>query len=309
MSETSFNSSAPKMKIFRNLALYWSMVRYANSHNDDFAKEQYQSFSEMLERLKSYGLEGVEDKRVLDVGCGKSMWMSILLNSLGANVTGIDTEVPNTRKGLGKYIEIARENGLERVARTFVWDTFYAKPYYRKLEEVSGVKLQLDNLDARQGSAYELEFETDSIDLVVSHEVLEHIPDIEATAKELSRVMKPNGLTHLYVHNYASVSGGHHIAWKYPDTEPSDTVPPWDHLRDNTSPDIPSWINRFRISDYRKAFEKHFDILDWVNSEKEGVALLTPEIKEELSEYSEEELLTKGFTIIARPKRGRESLN
>ena len=292
-----------KPTIFKNLALYWSMVRYANSHNDDFAREQFASFSEMQERLKEYGVDSLKGKRVLDVGCGKSMWLSLLLHSSGANLTGIDTEVPKATRGIKKYIEILGKNGLERAARTFVWDVFYAKPYYKKLAEVSGLKLKFDDLDVRQDSAYELQFEDNTFDVIVSHEVLEHIPDMEATAKELHRVMKPGAITHLYVHNYASVSGGHHIAWKYPDTEPSDTVPAWDHLRENKYPDIPSWINRLRVNKYREAFEAYFDIKAWVSSEEEGRKLLTPEIRNELSDYSEEELLTKGFTIIATPKK------
>ena len=285
------------------LGLYLSMIRYANAHNNDFAKEQFQSFNEMLDRLRSHGIENISAKRVLDVGCGKSMWLSLLCHTWGAKVTGIDTEVVTARSGLKKYLEIFRRNGLERMARTLFWDLFYARPYYRKLAEVSGRKLNFKDLDTRKASVTALDFPDQHFDIIVSHEVLEHIPDIPTAAKELSRVLKPEGITHLYVHNYCSVSGGHHIAWKYPDSEPSDKVPAWDHLRDNLYPEIPSWINRLRMNEYLKAFEQYFDILDWVHTEEEGGSLLSPEIKAELSDYTEKELLTKGFVIIARPKK------
>jgi hypothetical protein len=118
----------------------------------------------------------------------------------------------------------------------------------------------------------------------------------------LHRVMKSDGIAYIYVHNYTSLSGGHHIAWKYPDTEPSTVVPPWDHLRQNRYPEIPSWVNRLRERDYRRAFEEQFEILDCFPTATEGKALLTPEIRAELADYSEEELLTKGFVVIAKPK-------
>ena len=110
-------------------------------------------------------------------------------------------------------------------------------------------------------------------------------------------------MAYIYIHNYASLSGGHHIAWKYPDTASSAVVPPWDHLRQNRYPDIPSWINRLRERDYRQAFEEQFDILDWFPTATEGKALLTPGIRAELADYGEEELLTKGFVIVARPRQ------
>ena len=285
------------------VALYLSMMRYANRHNQDFAKEQFQSFSDMREGLSTFGVSDLEGKRVLDVGCGKSMWLSLLLNTFGAKVTGIDTEHVEAETGIKKYIGILKSSGLERVARTAVWEFFYARPYYKKLSECAGRPLKFKGVDARKSGAEELEFEDNTFDVIVSHEVLEHVPDIEGAAKELARVAKPEAVTYLYVHNYCSVSGGHHIAWKYPDKEPSDTVPPWDHIRENKFPEIPSWLNRKRISEYRRVFEKHFEILDWIMTEEEGRRLLTPEIRQELKAYSEEELLTKGFVIVGKPKK------
>ena len=67
-------------------------------------------------------------------------------------------------------------------------------------------------------------------------------------------------------------------------------------------PWIPSWLNELREQDYRDAFEQRFEIVDWIHTETEGKDLLTDEIRSELNEYSEQELLTKGFIVVARPK-------
>ena len=143
-----------------------------------------------------------------------------------------------------------------------------------------------------------------SLDWVVSHEVLEHVRDLPGVFRELRRALKPEGRTYLYVHHFTSLSGGHHIAWKHPDTAPSRTVPAWDHLRAQRYTCIPSWLNRVRADEYRSMIEAELEILDWRWLPQEGAALLTPDLRAELSGYSEQELLHKGFIVIARPRAG-----
>ncbi|MEW6264412.1 MAG: class I SAM-dependent methyltransferase [Thermodesulfobacteriota bacterium] len=286
---------------FKRLKLYASMLRFGLTHNQDFALEHYGFFAGMLERLRKLDKDP-RGRRVLDVGCGKTFWLSLLLSNFGAEVTGFDVEPVSTGRRLTNFIDIGRRQGLERAVRTAAWALLLARPYYRGLERLAGRKLSFDGLDLRTMSAGALDFEAGVFDLAVSFEVFEHLPDVPAALGEIRRVLKPDGLTYIYVHNYTSLSGGHHIAWKYPDLEPSKTVPAWDHLRQNLFPDVPSWINRLRMSDFRRLFEAEFEILEWAPNGPEGAALLTAEIKAELAGYSEEELLTKGFTVIARPR-------
>lgn len=283
------------------LPLYLSMVRYGNAHNRDFAREHYAFFAGMQAHLQKY-FPSLENQRVLDVGCGKAYWLTLLLHSAGATVTGIDTEVTQPGVSLQKYWGILRKNGPERSARTLVWDVMYAKPYYAELQKAAGFPLRFEGVDTRPMGVTELDFPAQTFDLVVSFEVFEHLPDLPAALASLKRVMKPRGVTYICIHNFTSLSGGHHISWKNPQTEPSRLVPPWDHLRQNRFPKIPSWINRLRAQDYRRAFEADFEILDWFTLYTEGEKLLTPEIRAELSDYTTEELLLKEFVVVARPK-------
>jgi SAM-dependent methyltransferase len=279
------------------LGLYASMVHYGLAHNRDFAHEHHAFFRRMLEEIGE-----VRGRRILDIGCGRSAWLSLLLHSLGARVTGVDVQVTRPGVSLAKYRDILRENGLETAARTLAWDLLFAAPYYRELQRVCEFPLRFDGLDLRPMSAHALELPDASFDLAVSHEVFEHLPDVAGAVRELARVLRPEGRTYLYIHNYTSLSGGHHIAWKYPDSEPSRVVPPWDHLRERRHPHIPSWINRWREHQYREAFATCFEVIEWRHTAREGEALLTPQLQAELAGYEREELLAKGLLVVARPR-------
>jgi SAM-dependent methyltransferase len=191
------------------------------------------------------------------------------------------------------------------MVRTATWDALFGGRYYRRLENEFGAGLRFDRVRLARIDGATLPVESGSIDWVVSHEVLEHVEDLAALLREVRRVLKPDGRTYLYVHHFTSLSGGHHIAWKHPDAAPSRKVPPWDHLRERRFSDIPSWLNGTRAHEYRELVERELEVLEWRWLPKEGEALLTPQIRDELRTYSEQELLHKGFIVIAR-RRGED---
>jgi len=284
------------------LRLYLNQLRYAACNTRRFARQHYEFFTNFEKQTAPY-FDTLVGQRVLDVGCGKSYWFTLLLHSHGAQVTGIDTEVVEPPgSGRGKYARLLRHNGLERTLKTCCWDVIYSRAYYDEMRKIVPFPIRFDGLDLCQMDATRLDFSDNTFDLVVSHEVFEHLPDVPAVLSEMGRIMKVGAIAYIYIHNYTSLSGGHHIRWKYPDSEPPDDVPPWDHLRENRFPEIPSYINRLRLHEYRRMLEEKFELLEWQLIKREGECFLTPEIRAELVDYSEEELLTKGVTIIACPK-------
>ena len=286
------------------LGLYASMLVYGLRNHGDFAAEHAAFHREYL----AYAGD-VTGRRILDLGCGKTFWLTLLLASDGADVLGVDTEVTDPHRSFGKYWRMLRTNGLERTLRTAVWDLVFAKRYYRRLEKEYGRPLRFDRVRLAQTDGARLPVPDASLDAVVSHEVLEHVRDLASVFAELRRTLKPDGVAYLYVHHFTSLSGGHHIAWKHPDSAPSRKVPPWDHLRARQYAHIPSWLNQVRAHEYRAIIEAELDIIEWRWLPKEGEALLSPEIRAELSEYSEQELLHKGFIVIARPRPGGMNCN
>lgn len=277
------------------IGLYASMLHYGLMGYRDFAREHAAFFKRLCDDEGS--LSGL---RILDIGCGKSYWLSLLLAADGANAVGVDTELVVPGRGVAKYRQIFRTNGVERALRTATWDMLFSRGYYDELQRCVGRQLPHEKVELHVYDGVHLPFSDASMDMVVSHEVFEHIADVLAVLAEIARVLRPGGKVYIYIHNFTSLSGGHHIAWKHPDTHPSRVVAPWDHLRSRRHSDIPSWLNGLREHDYRAMFEKWFEIEEWRATAEEGRAVLTDSIRDELGQYSERELLTKGFLVRAR---------
>jgi SAM-dependent methyltransferase len=274
------------------LGLYASMLHYGLTGYKDFAREH----AAFYEHLRAD--EGpLTELSVLDVGCGKSYWLSLLLAADAARAVGVDTERVENRRDLAKYRHILQSNGIERTLRTAVWDILFARGYYRELERAAGHSLPHKAVELHVYDGVHMPLADASVDLAVSHEVFEHISDVPAVLNELARVLRPGGRIYIYIHSFTSLSGGHHIAWKHPDTRPSRVVAPWDHLRQRKHADIPSWLNGLREHEYRTMFEKVFEIDEWRVVAEEGRALLTDDIRKELSQFTERELLSKGFLV------------
>lgn len=66
------------------------------------------------------------------------------------------------------------------------------------------------------GSGMDLPFRDDSLDIVYSSNVLEHVPRPERMADEMLRVTKPGGMVLLSYNNWLAPNGGHETApWHY----------------------------------------------------------------------------------------------
>src|SRR5205085_10626994 len=96
-------------------------------------------------------------KRVLEIGLGQ----------------GADGEQIVRRGGIYSGVDLTDES-VKRVKMRF---------------ELKG--LSYDRIE--QASALELPFGDDSFDIVFSHGVLHHIPEIKPAQREIARVLKPDG--------------------------------------------------------------------------------------------------------------------
>ncbi len=261
-----------------------------------FAAWQVGVFKNMLETLTPY-TGSLEGKRILDIGCGRLFSYTLLFNSLGARVTGIDQIYTAAGlSGLPRYFGILRRNGFTK----FVGSPLTSgkdNAYYQTLERGVGFPLTTRGIDVREMDAEDMDFPDGTFDLAVSITVFEHLSNLEKVISEIQRVLKTGGIAYVYVHLFTALSGGHHTNWQ--DAQGGTA---WDHLRRRILP-LSVYLNEKRESEYLKLFRDRFEVVIMKDVDpEEGCALLTDAIRAELRDYSEAELLKNGIVIVARKR-------
>jgi SAM-dependent methyltransferase len=279
------------------LASYLDIARYHRRGTERLAREAV----ERAEFVKQY-TDNQTSPRVLDLGCGGRAGVTLTLHTLGVPTTGIDYDLVAPRASLPSWARIARQNGLERAVKTIGRQLLFDRTYYRRVCQILGMRLRWDGLDVRTMDARDLQFPDDTFSFVFSAAVFEHISDIDAATAELRRVMRPGGYAYVSTHLFPSLSGGHALDWADPDEAPrtNTPVPPWDHLRERLYP-AHVYLNELRTDDFLRTFAEHLEIVecDYVT---EGHDQLTPEIRAELSEWSEADLTRRSLiTMLRKP--------
>ena len=141
------------------------------SFYDDYDAMRYSSHAHLLKTLDGIPFQG---KKTLEIGIGQ----------------GGDAEQIVRRGGLYSGLDLTHE-AVRRVKRRF------------ELKQLS-----FDTIT--QGSILEAPFDDNSFDLIFSHGVLHHVPNILQAQKEIARILKPNGL--LVVMLYARHSLNYHLS-------------------------------------------------------------------------------------------------
>ena len=246
------------------------------------------------------------DLRVLDLGCGPNAPMTVCLSAAGARVTGLDATL-GIRWGLGlkprRYLEYAQTAGWARATRKVVGELVYDRLYFKHFAHLTGLPLSDEGLDLRAMDIQRLDLPQETFDVVHSNATWEHIADVHAANRAVSRVLRPGGLAYIEIHLFPSLSGGHDLPWIVPGTTMLGDVKPWRHLRDPQWT-APVFLNRLRERDYREAFERTpgLEIVDWRTEFVEGQDCLTDEIRQELPDFSDAELTRRSIVVLLRKR-------
>ncbi|MBD3234067.1 MAG: methyltransferase domain-containing protein [candidate division Zixibacteria bacterium] len=274
---------------FRNLIwLYRNRLEFQ-------AEQNCRDFQNFLSNVKSYYDINYRNLRILEIGCGQRYPHALIL-AQDNEVHAIDLNVIIYSWAPLRITRMFTKDGIIRGTKTVVRKALFDKKYHEKLAECAGKRLT-KMPEFHTMNAEDLDFLDSTFDFVFSVAVFEHIRNVETAVTELRRVLKPSGIFAIEINPFTGITGGHNL---YGKDETTTEVPPWDHIRQNLYP-ATTYLNKLRLGDYRDIFSSYFDDVHFIENESNQYKkYLTNEIREELSDYSEHELLTLGMGIIGK---------
>ena len=240
---------------------------------------------------------------VLVVGCGQTPRELV---GLGARnrVTGIDLDVVPAGFAPRVYLQLLRENGPVRVAKTLGRKALgIDRKFNAEMRRQLGTTVSSPTV--LQMDAAKMTFPDGSFDLVYSYSVFEHLPDPASVLAEMARVLRPGGVGFVSAHYWTSDSGAHDIRVFAGDR---DQISLWAHLRPAHRHETTenTYLNYWRIEQYRRLYASVPDGLVNVEfHETHRLAVLVGELQGlraagELDGYTDEELLGVNISVIWR---------
>jgi SAM-dependent methyltransferase len=270
---------------------YW--IGIASANIKERARIDFEGYLQLMEDLRPYVKLDIT-KKVMDIGCGRFYPLTLMLHSQGIDIIGIDIATIEPNAGIIKrLLHVWRNDGLTGFLKEFyLWATNKQTIYFRTLESLCGFQLTKEGMRIQRADAENLEqFETASFDLVLSVAVFEHVRNPTKILKEIRRILKPNGFAYIEIHQWTAPSGPHDPYWKRRND-------PWEHLR-NKSFRAPVFVNKIRKKEWIEYFNQAgLTIVQVLHRHPEANPKCIP--PELLKDFTEEELIYRGLTIIAR---------
>lgn len=235
---------------------------------------------------------------VLDVGCGQMLKHATWL-AQGNRVMAIDQAVIPARPV--NYIAMWRQNGPLRVAKTL---GRRALGIDRRVRSDIARHLGVPDLalpDVATMDAGDMTFDDETFDLVYSISVFEHLEDPKSVVSEIKRVLRPGGFAYIHVHLYTSDTGAHDP--RIMSGKRGDNLPYWAHLRSGYARHVRSnsYLNKWSLDQWRSLFDDMLPggILRLSDRHPHlELALQTLRQTQELSEHTDEELLTESLAVV-----------
>jgi SAM-dependent methyltransferase len=282
-------------------------VIHALHSDDDAVAERVSVIAERLRRDEAriaHGLGRVfKGLDVLIIGPGPYLVEPRFFGQHN-EVTAIDLDVIPHGLAPGPYLQMLRQNGLGRLLKTvgrkvLGVDRRHARAWQRELRTNRLPEPELVQGDILKGPPQE-----NAYDVVACWAVFQHLSDPALAIQHMKAALRPGGVIYFHVHLYTSNTGHHDIRAF---TGGADDLPPWAHLRRSTQGQVTSsaWLNQWRLRDWRAMLDEHAPGYEEYREtyNEQARPLLSPEIRVELTEFGDEELLTfEVFFLWRKPK-------
>ncbi|MBT9463099.1 class I SAM-dependent methyltransferase [Hydrogenophaga sp.] len=246
---------------------------------------------------------------MFEVGYGARPLRLLALISMGLNARGIDLDAPMLQGSVHELLRILKTNGWQRFIKSTVRATVFDAHERHALDRAlarRGARLRVQPDRFLVGDVSDVALTPASLDFIYSEDVFEHIPReaLDRVCASLARALAPQGVAVISPSVFTGIGGGHLVEW-YPHTLDRDIdrrSEPWEHLRQRRfAPDC--FLNEMRLYEYQRLFERHFSV-EAVHNLQAGLGrtFLTEDVREELDDYSVEELLGDKWRFVLRKK-------
>ncbi len=252
---------------------------------------------ERIERRLGRPVSGL---RMLEIGPGQGMERARYFAQRNEVVT-LDRDVIPTTLDPRQYWQMARANGPGRAIKTAGRHLLIgrsADASYRKFLDADAAPPE-----RRTGDIEVEPLEREAFDVVMSWSVWEHISDPTRALENAVAALRPGGVAYISIHLWTAKDGHHDIRAF---TGRGDELPAWGHLRPGRRHEInpSSYLNEWRLGQWRSLFAEVTpgadEYLDQYEVPETHGPLLVGELREELADYSDEELLTVNAVYVWR---------
>ena len=308
MRSSSSIATISALSKFKEAATFLSW-RLSKSTNSDPYETLFRLLDEYRTTYEQLTGKPFSSARIFEIGYGQRPFHFFALTSMGMDVSGIDLDMPMINFSIPRLFAIARKNGLERALKTGVRSVLFDhkdRATLRRSLELRGYKLKIDPSRLLVGDATAHTANLGMVDLIYSESVFEHIPheSLKVLVKHIADELAPGGLALIRPDIFTGIAGGHNPEWY--SFQVSRDIPrkyePWEHLRKGRFT-ANTYLNKLSRADYRELFRPHFDIIEErVFIPDLGRQWLTPEVREELAAWSEEELFSNKVLFVLRHK-------
>lgn len=241
----------------------------------------------------------VSNMRILEVGVGQGMERSRYFG-IRNTVVGMELDIIPIGFDPAGYTQMIKKNGFGRFLKSIGRKLIIAGPNRRGWDSVIG-EVGLKYPEMVYGDICQTAPEIGTFDVTMCWSVFEHLPDPRGALENMIAALRPGGVLFISIHLYTA-NNGHHDIRAFTGAE--NLLPPWGHLRSETRDLIKpsSYLNEWRLEQWRTLVHDVIpnceEILETYN--RKYSIYLDQGLREELVEYSDEELLTVDVIYVWR---------